>query len=55
MSYNAVDKIAEAIRILKECRSEVVENRSVLDNVINTVTSLFLVVEDEMELDNERT
>jgi hypothetical protein len=47
MSYSASHKIVEAIRILKECRGEVVQYRSLLDNVINEVADLFLKVEEE--------
>ena len=49
MSYNAANKIAEAIRTLKECRGEVVKNRSQLDDVINIVAKLMFDVEDELE------
>ena len=54
MSYSASHKIAEAIRILKECRAEVVKERSLLDDVINSVANLFLKVEDEEWTKNER-
>jgi hypothetical protein len=47
MSWIASSKIAEAIRLLKECREEVVIHRGRLDDVINTVADLFLLVEDE--------
>ena len=48
MSYTAENKIAEAIRILKDCRGEVIEHRSLLDDVINEVADLMLSVSDEL-------